>query len=107
MYGIEEQYFGEKRKYLYDIIRYCKHNCPYYKKAWSFEMPEYENFDYKFFTTSIPILEKNEVVSNTQDFLADGVDVESLFVESTSGSEGIPLICYKSQNEKLRFTKVF
>ena len=105
MYGIEEQYFGEKRKYLYDIIRYCKHNCPYYKKAWSFEMPEYENFDYKFFTTSIPILEKNEVVSNTQDFLADGVDVESLFVESTSGSEGIPLICYKSQNEKLRFTR--
>lgn len=105
MYSIDEQYFLEKRKEIYKIVIHCKNNCPYYRKNWRFQIPSYEDFNYKFFVSEIPILQKKEVLLNSREFLMDGISENELFKESTSGSEGMPLICYKSYNEKLRFTR--
>ena len=99
---IGEQYFLIKKIDIYNMIVHCKENVPYYKLKWNFTIPKLEDFTYEWFKRTIPLLEKNDVRDDGKRFISSTVDAKDLIVETTSGSEGKPMKCYKSQNEKLR-----
>lgn len=69
----------------------------------NFTIPKLEDFTYEWFKLTIPLLEKNDVRDDGKRFISSTIDAKDLIVETTSGSEGKPMKCYKSQNEKLRF----
>lgn len=101
---IVEQLFLSKRREIYNMILYCKDNIPYYKFNWNFIIPEFDEFSYEWFRHTIPILEKNLVRDNDELFISTTVNMDNLVVETTSGSEGKPMKCYKSKNDKLRYS---
>lgn len=101
---INEEYFNLEKNALYDAIYNAKKNCPYYKKKYGFQLVPFEEFTYDYFTSNIPILEKNEIANNSYDLISKEVDINDLIVETTSGSEGVPLKCYKTENIKFRYS---
>jgi len=99
---VNSVYFEEKKSQLYKVLKYCFENVPYYKDNWNIEMVSESKFDYDFFSSHIPVLEKNNLKVNTDLFIADTFKKEYLKCDVTSGTEGKPMVCYKSEEERVR-----
>ena len=95
---VNKSFFLDSRVKLYRVYINASKNVPYYQKSLNKDI-DINDFNYELFK-SIPILNKNEIIKNSDSFISDKVKKENLFVESTSGTEGQPLLCYKSHMTK-------
>ena len=102
--NVQEIYFNEKKKALFDTLKNAMKSVPFYKDSYTFDLPDYEQFTYEAFKDLVPILTKSAVQSAGASMLSYEYDKKSLFLESTSGSEGQPLLVYKPNSEKLRYS---
>lgn len=93
----KERYFNRYRHRLYNLLVHCKDKIPYYSNEMNFELPDIDKFTYEFYKSVIPVLEKNIVRENSELFLDRTLNHEELAVDSTSGTEGKPIICYRSR----------
>lgn len=100
MMNNQNEYFELYKEKLYKLVLYCKNNIKYYNSNWDFEVPSIEEFDYNFFANNIPILEKTVVRNDSRAFLDESIKEDKLSVDSTSGTEGKPIICYRSKKER-------
>lgn len=96
----QAQYFEVYKDKLYKLLIYCKENVPYYRKNADFIIPAYEEFSKDYYEKNIPLLEKRIVREESRQFLIDGVSEQELSIDSTSGTEGKPIICYRSKKER-------
>ena len=96
----KERYFNRYRHRLYNLLVHCKDKIPYYSNEMNFELPDIDKFTYEFYKSVIPVLEKNIVRENSELFLDRTLNHEELAVDSTSGTEGKPIICYRSRFEQ-------
>ena len=93
---IAENYFVLNKEPIYKMIKHCLTNVPFYVANWNFQLPEITDFTYDFFSNNIPILEKSFVRDTGNLFVSNNVNIAELNIEATSGSEGQPIKCYKS-----------
>lgn len=101
---IAREFFGYKKKEIYNVIQECLKNVQYYKDNWKFELPEYNEFDYDFFCSNVPFLDKKIVREKEKLLLNKNINMNQLVVETTSGSEGKPMNCYKSKSDLLKYS---
>lgn len=99
------EYFEYKKKEVYNMLKECLDNVPYYKENWNFKLPEYKNFDYDFFYNNVPFLDKKTVREQEKLLLSNKMNIDQVLVETTSGSEGKPMNCYKSKSDILKYSK--
>src|SRR5882762_2732946 len=105
--NLNENFFNERKYDLFAIIKHCQLFVPYYKDIFKSSIPNsVTGFDYGFFSKEIPLLEKGVLKSNPEYFISDLFNKNDLLFESTSGTDGKPLLCYKSRNEKLLYAKM-
>ena len=100
---LNEMFFNIVKKQIYETLKKAFIECPYYAKNYQITLPVFDEFTYEYFS-SIPLLEKKTVLKYPEEFLNDYSDRNTIVTETTSGSEGIPLLCYKSKNEKLLYS---
>lgn len=98
----KENYFKKYRHDIYTILCKAYNNVPFYNKTWKINMPTYEKFTYGFFCNNVPILGKEILRNNSEKFLNSNVNKENLYMEMTSGTEGKPIVCYRSKKEQLQ-----
>jgi phenylacetate-CoA ligase len=101
----EKEYFEYHKEALYALLIHCKNTVPYYKENKAYIVPELNKFTYDYFRNDISILEKNVVRNNSESLLSDTVPPESLSIDATSGTEGKPIICYRSIEERFVCSK--
>ncbi len=101
----QKEYFEEYKEKLYELLSHCMTNVSYYRENYNFEIPDIENFTLEFFQEQIPLLEKKIVREDSKQFLIDNSD-EDLSIDSTSGTEGKPIICYRSVKEQIYCSKI-
>lgn len=94
-------FFELKKEKLFQIYKHCLLTVPYYRDSWGKVVAE-DQFDYDYFSSNITILEKHELKVNTDLFVSDNMNKHDLTIDVTSGTEGKPLICYKSKGERIR-----
>ncbi|WP_127508289.1 phenylacetate--CoA ligase family protein [Paenibacillus humicus] len=94
-------FFEHRKQQIYEMYRNCIENVPFYRNRWNLVLAE-NQFNYDSFTAAVPILEKNEAKQFTDMLISDRYRKEELLVDITSGTEGTPLICYKSKEERIR-----
>ena len=97
----QKEYFEKYKDKLYQLLCYCKKEIDFYKNNWNFTLPELKDFDYEYFQKNIPILEKCKVRGSSEEFLNKNFKIEDLSIDSTSGTEGKPIICYRSKKEQV------
>ncbi|HCE2475712.1 TPA: NUDIX domain-containing protein [Vibrio parahaemolyticus] len=102
MLDVNIEFFNEKRKEIYKILVYAQENVPFYRNMMNYSLPSFEEFSYEFFTSNVKPLSKLDIQSAGKKLISDKYNFGELFSEATSGSEGQPLIVYKSKPEKLR-----
>lgn len=95
------EYFDRNKERLYKLLVHCKRNVRYYNENWKFDLPSYDMFSYDFFRKNIPILEKDKVRNNSAMFLDEGTSIDDLTIDTTSGTEGKPIVCYRSTKERI------
>ena len=63
-------YFEKYKKKLYDLLILCR-NIPYYRDHAEdgYQVPEYNDFTYEYFSRVIPVLEKEAVRNHSSQFL--------------------------------------
>lgn len=83
-------------KKLESLLKYASQNIPYYIKYFNNnkELDPLKISDY-------PIIEKKDIVDKIDLFLHENSTQQELSTFKTSGSTGIPLIIYKSKNDKM------
>jgi phenylacetate-CoA ligase len=102
MNNVNKKMFMSQRESIYSQLKYCINNIPYYKHNWSVILPDNINdFSYEFFIQNIPILEKEIVRMNSEQFISTQSNIDNLIKETTSGTTGHPMVCYKSKMDKL------
>lgn len=101
----QKEYFETYKRKLFNLLVHCKENVPYYRDNLKFEMPEYNNFTLEFFEENINLLEKRIVRENSRQFLVDNIKEHELSIDSTSGTEGKPIICYRTKKERIYCSK--
>jgi phenylacetate-CoA ligase len=101
---IVENYFTQNKEPIYKILKHCLSNVPFYISNWNFQLPEINDFDYDFFLNIMPVLEKTHVRDTGDLFLSNCANINELIVETTSGSEGQPIKCYKSKSEMIGYS---
>ncbi|BBH22582.1 hypothetical protein Back11_39270 [Paenibacillus baekrokdamisoli] len=101
---MEDLYFDHSKSKLYEMLKHCINTVPYYSELIKLELPSLDNFTYDFFKT-LPILKKDSINNDSKKFISNTVDVQSLEVETTSGTQGLQLICYKSKAESLIYAQ--
>lgn len=101
----EVEYFEAYRQELYKLIAHCKENVSYYRENPDFVVPEYEKFDWQYFREQVPVLPKKIVREDSKRFLIDNIEESDLSIDSTSGTEGKPIICYRSVKERTYCSK--
>ena len=79
------------RDQLKPLLRHAAANVPFYRQLWEGRQGSPEHLK------DWPILEKDQVRQDPENFLADGIDRRTLYRENTSGSTGKPLRLYWSQ----------
>lgn len=100
------EYFEKNKKKLYDLLIHCR-DIPYYRDhaEFGYRVPEYNDFTYEYFSQVVPILEKETVRNHSIQFLDPSIPEEHLSLDSTSGTEGKPIICYRSRKERFYCSK--
>lgn len=85
-----------------------KYISDYQKKAWE-ELKQHACSTTKFYEKyknssfeQFPVITKNDLKNNLQNFMSDVYDREELFQMSTSGSTGTPFVCYQDERKKRR-----
>jgi len=101
-----ELLFESVKSKIYKIVKHSLQTVPYYRQNWGFDLPEsIEEFDYAFFSSNVPILDKDIVRNDSGMFISDSFNKEDLDCETTSGTTGKPLVCYKSRDERFLYTR--
>lgn len=72
---------------LIDMVNYAIANVPYYRKKYG-NLVINSRID---FEEKIGFIDKDEVLANWDDFIADGIDRSECYVESTGGTSGRPM----------------
>jgi phenylacetate-CoA ligase len=98
---VNADFFEAKRKQLYSMYRHCMNTVSYYKARWSTNVVSESDFNYRYFCESIPVLEKSAVRGNEEALISSDFNTDQLVREHTSGTEGKPITCYKTQAEIL------
>lgn len=96
----EEKYFERYKERLWNLMKHCKQDIAYYRDNPQFILPDYNEFTYTYFTQKVPLLEKTKVREDSKAFLDENIAPENLSLDSTSGTEGKPIICYRSKKER-------
>lgn len=94
-------YFEKNREKLYKLICSAKENVPFYKDFYKFDIPDYNDFNYDFWN-SIPYLEKKYVRDDSSRFIDSRERIEELTIDTTSGTEGKPILCYRNKLERMQ-----
>lgn len=95
-------YFEKNKKALFDIISMAYKKVPFYRNFWQLDIPCFQKFTYEFYQ-NIPLLEKKYIRENSERFINEDFSSSELYSETTSGTEGNPIICYRSKNEQLLY----
>lgn len=101
----QNAYFNKYKEKLYQLLIHCKTDVAYYRENYHFEIPDYDDFTLNFFQNKVPLLEKRIVREDSKCFIIDGMDEKRLSIDSTSGTEGKPIICYRSIKERIYCSK--
>ncbi|RDU22383.1 hypothetical protein [Anaerosacchariphilus polymeriproducens] len=96
----QEEYFEQYKDKIYRLLIHCKEDVEYYKSNWDFKLDSIDDMTYDVFCKKIPILEKKIVRKNSEQFLIKNVSMDNLSIDSTSGTDGKPIICYRSKKER-------
>ena len=97
---VSARYFEYRQPELAAQLGHAVATIDWYAQRWP-KLPDAAKLDHQWFRSHIPLLEKRQ----TGDHLLDpSRDRGQLFRESTSGTEGRPLVCFKSRTEQLRCT---
>ncbi|WP_425756284.1 hypothetical protein ACPW7J_02315 [Ihubacter sp. rT4E-8] len=94
----EFSYFNRNKEKLYKLLVHCKLDIPYYSDK--LDLPTFENFSFDFFRQRIPVLRKNILRADSRILLDKHVKDEQLYTDATSGTEGKPILCYRSKAEE-------
>lgn len=101
----DKVYFECHKKTLYDLLIHCKQTVVFYQKNVNYVVPAFSDFTYDYFRERVPMLEKSVVRNNSESLLSDAVPLERLSTDATSGTEGKPIICYRSIEERFVCSK--
>lgn len=103
--NIYEYQFNRNKQKLYQVLKNAKENIPYYQEVLNKDIDYYlEDFSRWL---NIPLLEKSIIQENPSKFFSCQASItdKELKYSCTSGSTGIPLKVYKSQQSEFQFTK--
>lgn len=84
-------YKGENLAQLENILRWAVNNVDWYKKYSGFKS-----------LSDFPVINKTTIKENEDAFIAKLFNKEKLFIESTSGSTGTPLVVYQDATKRKR-----
>ncbi len=101
----EKEYFELNKDALYNLLIHCKKTVAYYKNNPQYVVPPLGDFTYDYFKHRVPILEKCVARNDSQSLLSDTVPPIRLSIDATSGTEGKPIICYRSIEERFVCSK--
>lgn len=95
--------FEKHKDELFKLLLYAKENVPFYRDLYSDIELKYEEFNYEFFRTKIPVVHKSDISEYEYNNLAEKYvnDRSKLRVERTSGSTGTPFVCYKDNRTRI------
>lgn len=82
-------------------LRHCYNTVPYYKKLFDENGIDMETFSPEEILRRLPLLPKDKIIKNTEDFLSVKYDQNKLIKEYTSGSTGEPAVIFKSYIDKV------
>lgn len=113
---------NEEFEKLLKLFTYVKENIPYYKNL---NVQQMTLSNYKEFISKIPIVSKSDIRNNYVDFVSKElgnvsyifdkkymedehvyVNNKDIFVETTTGTSGIPLVLIKSFNERIKLGRI-
>jgi phenylacetate-CoA ligase len=100
----ESQWWSAEKLYDYQmqklsrILRHAYEKVPYYRKAFDEAGVKPEDIQNLDDIRKLPLLEKESIRDNLQDFLASGHKARKLHYETTSGSTGIPFGVYQTKS---------
>ncbi|OMF12125.1 hypothetical protein BK131_19165 [Paenibacillus amylolyticus] len=86
-------------KKIVNLLQYAENHTEYYSKLFSdngINTGDINDF------AKIPFLSKADIQANEKEIISDKYDINSLLLERTSGSSGIPLNCRYDKNERIR-----
>lgn len=82
-------------------LRHCYDTVPYYKKLFDENGIDMETFSPEEILRRLPLLPKDKIIKNAEDFLSVKYDQNKLIKEYTSGSTGEPAVIFKSYIDKV------
>ncbi|EGQ9293876.1 hypothetical protein ACSI5G_003996 [Vibrio vulnificus] len=100
MSSAEIEFFNTSKERLFKTLFKAQQSVPFYRNLYRFKLPPQELFTYSWFQQKVPILTKGMLQEAGEQMLSHEYDASELNTESTSGSEGVPLIVYKTMNEQ-------
>ena len=77
-----------QNKRLLELLTHAKKTVPFYKNITSNQLKDF------------PVVNKNDIRSNYDDFLSNDYSKSELITMSTSGSTGTPFLCYQDARKK-------
>ncbi|MFH2138501.1 MAG: AMP-binding protein [Candidatus Omnitrophota bacterium] len=90
----KESYQKQQLRLLRDMLRHCRKNVPYYQAL--FKKLDFNPNDIRSLADlqKLPLLEKKDVLGNSQQFVSKNIPKSDLIAEQTSGTSGSPLTVY-------------
>ena len=95
-YSLEQQKEYQDRKLKLMLI-HCSENVPYYRILFNKLDLNPKSEEPLFILSRLPVLDKQTVRRNTNQFVADNISKRNILTEHTSGSTGTPLKIYYTE----------
>jgi len=94
----QEEHETRKLRSLKAILKHCERNVPYYRELFEKLGFKPENIQSFEDLLRLPLLEKRDVLKNTEKFVAKNFNRYNMITEETSGTSGTPLKIFWDKN---------
>ena len=92
-------------KKIKKILTYSYEKVPYYHGLFQEKNIDVNSMDIIEEFKKIPVLRKINILEQNERMITEGMKIEKLYVERTSGSTGEPICIYKSGSDKIHLGK--
>lgn len=90
----------EKKKKLYNIVKYAANNVPYYSNYKNYISKDYKSLD----ISKLPLLHKEDVANHGEEMVSRKFKKSSLLKIGTGGTTGTSVNIYQSFKESILYT---
>ena len=105
-YWTEDQWKNWQETRLAVLLHHAGTNVPYYRAYWEIRRRNGDHASMEYLE-NWPILRKEELRSQEDAFIAEGVDRKSLVLDHTSGTTGVPLKLWMSPEAVVEWYALF